>query len=198
MDKENKAGENLDNKNQSEEVVLTPEEEAEQAELEEFINEFTEDDYEDAEKVEKLKAAHKQLKTTIAQKNHYRDKYKESVKKPEDKKPEDKKSDAAPAENKSKFDKADILEFQIDQKIPKEVARTVASFAEANGLTLEQAIEHDVMKPYVKAKVDSIEVDQATVPPRNRGGSKLPEKDWSKASNADIVAQRQKIMRAGR
>ncbi len=193
MDETQKAGENLENKNQLEEIVLTPEQEAEQAKLEEFINEFTEDDYEDAEKVEKLKAAHKQLKTTIAQKNHYRSKYNEVVKKPEEK-----KNDAAPAENKSKFDKADILEFQLDQKIPKEVARTVANFAEANGLTLEQAIEHEVMKPYVKAKVDSMEVDDAIVAPRNRGGSKPPEKDWSKASNAEIVAQRQRIMRGGR
>lgn len=194
----NKAGENLDNKNQSEELVLTPEQEAEQAALEEFINGFTEADYEDAEKVEKLKEAHKQLKTTIAQKNHYRDKYNGLVKKPDEKKPEEKKPDATPVENKSKFDKADILEFQLDHRLPKEVANTVAKFAEANQLTLEQAMNHEVIKPYVKEKVTSIEIDDASVPPRNRGGSKQPEKDWSKATNAEIVAQRQAIMRAGR
>lgn len=196
MDKDKKGGENLDPKIAEQLEKLTPEEIQEVEEAEEFINNFNEEDLENAsdEDKDKLKDALKKAKTTINQKRHFRDKLKkleEGDKKPDQ--PIKKKSDS----DSETITKADETEFRLDTGFSKDVIKEIADYARSLGITLQQAAEKPAMKALIKEKQDSDEIDNATYGSKKRAGGGTHEngniKDWSTASREDIIKHRNKI-----
>lgn len=197
---DNNGGENLDEKNQFvPEDEMSEEDQQKLKESEEFILNFKPEDLEtaDDETKAKLEDALKKAQTTIAQKRHYRGKW-ESVKpKPgAPAAPATPAAPAAPASGPTGPDRDAETDFRLDHpELPKEVQKEVIKFARANGLTPEDALKNPIIDTYVKDAKKKASVEDATPGPTEGGRGSGPQaKDWSNASQADIVAERNRIM----
>ncbi len=190
MTEEVKPGENQG------EINLSAEELAALEESEKFIEGFKEEDLDDPDKSEELKKHLKNAKTTINQKRHFREKVTTLEKQIQDgtKKPD------VPAKPKDGDDKKSIdptiaLEFRQDHpELSKEVAKEIVEHAKAYGITPEEALAKPVMQSYVKSTQKKEDIEDASIGEGKKGGaSEIAKRDWSTASEAEIIAQRNKI-----
>lgn len=178
---------------------LTAEQLAEIEESEKFILDFKDEDLNDPDKSEELKKHLDRTKTTIHQKKHFRDKvanlekelepFKKAPKPNPEKKPDQ--------NNDSKEDDRTLaVEFRQDHpELPREVALEVIAHAKAYGITPEEALAKPVIQSYIKSTQKQEDVDEGSPKPKGGGsGSGIEKKDWSNASEAEIEAQRRKIM----
>lgn len=178
---------------------LTAEQLAEIEESEKFILDFKDEDLNDPDKSEELKKHLDRTKTTIHQKKHFRDKvanlekelepFKKAPKPNQEKKPDQ--------NNDSKEDDRTLaVEFRQDHpELPREVALEVIAHAKAYGITPEEALAKPVIQSYIKSTQKQEDVDEGSPKPKGGGsGSGIEKKDWSNASEAEIEAQRRKIM----
>lgn len=191
---EQKAGENPSEINVEN---LTAEQLAEIEESEKFILDFKDEDLNDPDKSDELKKHLDRTKTTIHQKKHFREKVGilekelEPFKKP---KAPEKKPDQ---NNDSKEDDRTLaVEFRQDHpELPREVALEVIAHAKAYNITPEEALAKPVIQSYIKSTQKQEDVDEGSPKPKGGGsGSGIEKKDWSNASEAEIEAQRRKIM----
>ena len=190
MTEENKNGEN------HEEINLSAEELAALEESEKFIEGFKEEDLNDPDKSEELAKHLKNAKTTINQKRHFRDKVTTLEKQIQDgtKKP-DVPAKPKDGEDKKGLDPTIALEFRQDHpELSKEVAKEICEHAKAYGITPEEALAKPVMQSYVKSTQKKDDIEDASIGEGKKGSvSEIAKRDWSTASEAEIVAQRNKI-----
>lgn len=177
---------------------MTAEQQQEIAAAEDFVLGFTDDDYADPDKVDELKKHQEKLKTTIHQKRHYREKAKKVVTPapatPPEKKPENTAAPAAAADDT----KAEKIEFRQDHpELSKDLVNDIFDHAKVKGITPYQALELPLIKQMIKSKQTKEDVEDASVPPARKSGSGIEKKDWSTASQEEIVAQRNKILGPG-
>lgn len=165
---------------------------------EDFIANFKDEDLADPDKAEELKKALAMGKTTVHQKRHYRDKVADLEKKlkPEEKKPgEVKPGEPAPVA-KTEIDPYVKVSFRQDHpELSKEVAEEIFKHATAYKVSPEEALKNPIIQKYVKDNQTQNDVEDASVRPGNRSGAGVEKKDWSKASQAEIEAQRNQNMR---
>lgn len=180
---------------------MSPEEIQAITDAEEFVLNFKDEDYDDPDKFAELKEKQAQLKTTIHQKRHFREKVKElsTQKPPAPTKPEEKKPEKKEEKEEAKgVDTATANEFRLDHpELPKEVAKRVIAHASAYNISPEEALKDPLMKKYVEDELNKKDIDDASTAPGNRSGTGPKQKDWSTASEADIQAQRNKVMGFG-
>lgn len=179
---------------------LTAEQLAEIEESEKFILDFKDEDYNDPDKSEELKKHLATARTTIHQKKHFREKvtnlekelepFKKAPKPNPEKKPDQ--------NNDSKEDNRTLaVEFRQDHpELPREVALEVIAHAKAYGITPEEALVTPVIKNYIKSTQKDEDIDEGSPKPKGGGGSitGIEKRDWSNATEAEIQAQRNKIM----
>lgn len=193
-------GENQDPEDQNQfvsEEEMSEEDRKALQENEDFILNFKDEDLEDEEKkdkLEKLLADRKILATTIAQKRHYREKVKPG-KTPAAAAP------AAPAATQEKpvDDTSTMLTFRLDHpELSKDVAKEVIDFARAHKISPDEALKKPVIKSYIASAKKDEDVEDATPGPSRGGrGSGPAAKDWSKASQAEVEAERARIQAQG-
>lgn len=186
---------------------LSPEELTAQTENEDFILNFSEEDSQDPDKVEKLNELLKDAKTTIHQKRHYRSKFEEATKPPETpevpkpevpKTPETPAVPATPVTPEDGVDPVKKITFRQDHpELPKEVAEQIFAHADAYKIDPEEALKSDLIQNYIENTKNSADVVDASIPPGGAPGSEVGKKDWSTASQTDVEAQRNKILNPG-
>lgn len=184
------------------ESQMTPEELKALQESEDFITNFKEEDFADPDKTEELRKRLADAKTTVHQKRHYRGKVTEletKLKEKDTKPGEQKPGNAAPAqpaaEAKKDIDPYVKVSFRQDHpELSKEVAEVVFKHAVAFGIQPEEALKDPIVQKYVKENQNKNDVEDASIAPGNRSQTDLGKKDWSKATEAEIVAQRNKIL----
>lgn len=194
---EEKAGENPSEINVEN---LTAEQLAEIEESEKFILDFKDEDLDDPDKSAELKKHLDRTKTTIHQKKHFREKaanlekelepFKKAPKPNPEKKPDQNNQPG------KEDDRTLAVEFRQDHpELPREVALEVIAHAKAYGITPEEALAKPVIQSYIKSTQKQEDVDEGSPKPKGGGsGSGIEKKDWSNASEAEIEAQRRKIM----
>lgn len=168
---------------------------------EEFIANFKEEDKADPEKVTKLnEAILRSAQTTVHQKRHYRDALKKAKEGAAPAAPTG-PTGPAPVEKKDEvkgIDPTVANTFRIDHpELSKEAAKLVLDHAAKTGEDPEEALKNPMVKSYLKSLANGEDIDSASPAPSNRSGSGIAEKDWSTASEADIVAQRNKMLGQG-
>lgn len=185
------------------EEAMTPEDLTALQESEDFITNFKEEDFDDPDKTEELRKRLGQAKTTVHQKRHYRDKVTELTgklkdagtppKPPKEEKPEEKKEgeDAAPAP----IDPVVALTFRQDHpELTKAVAEEVLAHALAYKITPEEALKKPMVKRFIEDNKDKEDIEDASIAPENRSGQGTERKDWSTASEKEIVAERNRVL----
>ncbi len=194
MSTEIKNGENHEEINLEED--FTPEVLQEIADAEAEIEALKDKEFDDLSDEERIKFKEatevltKNLKTTIAQKNHWKQKATKANEKPEDKKPAESKK-----QEDEKITKTDILEFRQDTGYSKDIVQEIADYAKAHGLTLEEAEKKPIIQTYIKNVEKEREVDGASVAPSRRGNSApvTKERDWSTVSKAEFLKKRNEV-----
>lgn len=178
---------------------LTAEQLAEIEESEKFILDFKDEDLDDPDKSAELKKHLDRTKTTIHQKKHFREKvnilekelepFKKAPKPTPEKKP-DQNNDSKDS------DRTLAVEFRQDHpELPREVALEVIAHAKAYNITPEEALAKPVIQSYIKSLQKEEDVNEGSPKPKGGGsGSGIEKKDWSNASEAEIEAQRRRIM----
>lgn len=170
---------------------MTEEELKELNDAEEFISKFSEEDFQDTEKVEKLEAALKSAKTTVAQKKHFR----ELLKKAKDENPEATVTTEKKEIKVEGIDPAVSTEFRLDHpELSKVQAKKVLEHAGAYKIDPEMALADPLMQKYIEGTNTREDVDDASPTPAVTGGGEIGTKDWSKATQAEMDAQRNKMM----
>lgn len=178
---------------------LTAEQLAEIEESEKFILDFKDEDLNDPDKSEELKKHLDRTKTTIHQKKHFREKVTNLEKELEPfKKPKapEKKPDQNNQPGKED-DRTLAVEFRQDHpELSREVALEVIAHAKAYGITPEEALAKPVIKSYIKSVQKDEDIDEGSPQPKGGGGSitGIEKRDWSNATEAEIQAQRNKIL----
>lgn len=187
---------------------LTPEQIADVEAAEKFILEFKDEDYEDPEKIEELKKAHKQAQTTIHQKVHFRDKAKKledalsannidpATGKPKVAAPATTTTTTTKKEEAPKgVDPLQVVTFRQDNpSLSKEVVAEIARIAGAFGISMEEAAGTETGKAVIKTLGNKESNADASLPPSRKSGTGLEKKDWSTASPAEIEAKRNQIL----
>lgn len=198
-------GENQFDKNQfKSEDEMTPDEIKAQEEKENLILNFKEEDLQDDEKRAQLEEALKNSKTTIAQKRHYREKFRELAQnggKGQSAAPAGKSDQPSAAQNSGEsFETSAIIELRQDNPwMGKDVAKEIVEMAKSRG----ESVSATMARPYVAAWLqqvkNDIEVEEASLPPSRKGGggSGAEERDWSTATPEEIEKQRLKILSRG-
>lgn len=179
---------------------LTAEQLAEVEESEKFILDFKDEDLDDPEKSAELKKHLDRAKTTIHQKKHFRAKvstlekelepFKKTPSKKEEKQPDQKNNDAG-------NDTLTLVTFRQDHpELSKEVASEIVAHAKAYGITAEEAFVKPVIQSYIKSTQKQEDVDEGSPAPKGGGGNGtgIEKRDWSNASEAEVEAQRKRIL----
>lgn len=172
--------------------------------LEEEIMAMTEEELaNDPEKQEKLKDYNlNKAKETIQQKRHWREKAKKEEpappKKPEPATPP-KKEEAGKDDSVQEVRRVqEHIDFRLDHpELPKNVIDEVSEFARANNLTLEKALNRPLIQKYIEDKKIKRDTLAASPTSKNRSTPAAGEKDWSKASLAEIKQHRSEIISRG-
>lgn len=199
-----KETEKTENQFKSEEE-MTPEEKQQLEADEKLILETTDDDLTDPDKVEALTKAIKNAQTTIHQKRHYRDKVKELTDKlppaegsKKDEKKDEKKNDKKDEKKDGTIDRTTKLEFGQDHpEFSKDLRNEILEYAGALGIAPEKALEKSVVKQMIAAAERKEDVDEASSAPSKKGAPAPAKKDWANASEAEIIAQRNKNLGQG-
>jgi len=183
---------------------MTPEELQAQTEAEDFVVGFKDEDYEDPDKVEKLKGAQKLLATTIHQKRHYRGKVEELSKpatpaKPEEKKPETPATPTTPGgETTNQVDPYKVVTFRQDHpELSRDVVKEIVEYAGSLKIDPEEALAKPLVQSMIKNAQTAEDVADASTAPEYRGTSGTEKRDWSTATPQEVEAQRNKIMYGG-
>lgn len=181
---------------------LSAEQLAEIEESEKFILDFKDEDLDDPDKSAELKKHLDRTKTTIHQKKHFREKVNilEKELEPFKKAPKPNPEKKPDQNNDSKdSDRTLAVEFRQDHpELPREVALEVIAHAKAYNITPEEALAKPVIQSYIKSIQKQEDVDEGSPKPKGGGsGSGIEKRDWSTASEAEIEAQRRKIMNQG-
>ena len=186
------------------EETMTPEELQAQTENEEFILNFSEEDSNDPDKVEKLQSLLKDAQTTIHQKRHYRTKFEEASKNakplgsettPPEKKEEPKGTPASPENG---IDPVKKIEFRQDHpELSKEVVTEILDYAGAKKISPEEALKSSLIQTLIEKSHRQADVDDASIAPNRAPASDLGKKDWSNATQAEVEARRNQILNGG-
>lgn len=198
---------NEDNKNGAIDVEnLSTEQIAAIEASDEFIVNFKEEDYDDPDKVEELRKHMEVSKTTIHQKRHFRDKVtklEDQIKtgsgKPPVKKEEKPGNDGKPDNGGNKgVDPVQVVGFRQDNpSLSKAVVAEITRIAGAFGISMEEAAASETGKAVIKTMGNVESNLDSSVAPSRKTGTGLEKKDWSNASQAEIEAQRHKVMTGG-
>lgn len=186
---------------------VKPEEEMTAEELtalnadEDFIANFKEEDKSDPEKVTQLnEAILRSAQTTIHQKRHYREKAKGATG------PAAPAAPAAPApgatgptgpaqETVKGIDPTVANTFRIDHpELTKEAAKIVLEHAAKTGDDPEESLKSPMVKSYLASLANAEDLEDGSPAPSNRSGSGIADKDWSTATEAEIAAERNRVM----
>lgn len=151
----------------------------------------------DPAKAEKLKEYDlKHAKTTIKQKQHWREKAKAA--KPEAKDPAtEPKPKEAPAAANEEFAKREArLDFRIEHpEVSKALINEIEEFAVANKITLEEAFKRPIVQEIVEKRKTKDDVMRASPSSKHRSNAASdPNKDWSRATNEEVAAKRREIL----
>lgn len=184
---------------------MTPEARAELQKNEDLIAGFKPEDLKDPAKAEELAKALASAKTTVHQKRHYRDKYTEATK-PKPAAPAAPVAPAAgapaapaPAADKKGIDPIVALTFKQDHpELDRDVANHVIDHAAAYGVTPEEALKNPIVAKFVQGKIDEKAVGDAGIPPKPKASTAPARRDWSTASQAEIDAERNRILGGAR
>lgn len=180
---------------------MTPEQQKEITESEDFVLRFKSEDYEDPDKVEELKKHQERLKTTIHQKRHYRTKFQEATKKNNETDPE--VPPTKPGEKKPKDDVVvensnAIIEFRQDHpELSKAIVKEIFDHATVKKITAEEAFKLPLIQRLIKDSQSKDDVEDASVTPVRKAGSGIEKKNWDNASESEIIAERNKMMGGG-
>lgn len=167
-----------------------------------FIVEFTEDDYNDPDKVEELRKHMERSKTSIHQKRHFRDKAGRLEKELATKVPGKKENENPPApkaeDKKSVVEPYQIVTFRQDNpSMSKETVAEISKLAGAFGISMEEAAASETGKAVIKTLENKESNADASIAPSRKTGAGLEKKDWSTASPAEMEAQRNRILTQG-
>lgn len=180
------------------EEEMTEEERAALAASEDFITNFKDEDFADEAKVEELKKALADSKTTVHQKRHYREKVGELTKTLSEKEgttPPKKEEAAAPA---APAPSTAMIEFRQDHPgLTREAVKEIFDYAKVKGITEEAALETPIIKAMLKQMDTKEDVEDASVTPTAPSATGIEKRDWSTATPAEIAAQRAAIERSG-
>lgn len=195
-----KETEKTENQFKSEDEMTAEEKQQLEAD-EELILGTTDDDLTDPDKVEALTKAMKNARTTIHQKRHYRDKVAELTEKlkPAPAEAPKKKDEEKKDEKKdSGVDRTTALEFGQDHpEFSKDLRKEIIEYAGALGIHPEKALEKSVVKQMIAAAERKEDVDEASSEPSKKGAPAPAKKDWGSATEAEIIAQRNKNLGQG-
>lgn len=194
------AGQHDDNHENENESELTPEQKAQQ-EAEDFILNFKDEDYDDPEKVKKLEDIQKNnklLKTTIQQKNHWRQKA--TANKPEPAAPA--KTPKAPVKTETdtkdqRYSGDALTDFRLDHReLDKATVSEIVKYAKANDCTLDEAMKAEPIKIMVREKAKKEDVEDASINSNQnrKPASGIAARDWTNASREEIEKERLRIM----
>lgn len=169
-------------------------------ESEKFILDFKDEDHDDPEKAAELKKHLATARTTIHQKKHFREKVATLEKELEPfKKPKNPPAKKEPDQNNNSqdSDRTVAVEFRQDHpELPRAVALEIIAHAKAYGITPEEALVKPVIQTYIKSTQKEEDIDEGSPKPKGGGGSGsgIEKRDWSNATEAEIQAQRNKVM----
>lgn len=179
------------------EEEMTEDERTALAASEDFIVNFTDEDYADPEKVEELKQALAAAKTTVHQKRHFREKVTDLETKLNEKDgttPPKKEETPAPAAQPS----TEMIEFRQDHPgLTRAAVQEVFDYAKVKNITPEAALETPVIKAALKAMDTKEDVEDASVTPTAPSATGIEKRDWSRATPQEIAAHRATIERGG-
>lgn len=174
------------------EFVETPE----QLEAEKFITNFKDEDYDDPDAVDQLKAAQKAVKTTIAQKNHWRNKAADLAK---PKSPEAAPVTPVPPTNIQSNELVQKVAFKQDHPdLPKEAVDELFVYAKAHNMDPEKAMERPMVKSFIKTITDNADISDATPKPSGSSKVTIPTDDWKNMPRKEFLQKRDQIMRDAR
>lgn len=170
-------------------------------ESEEFIENFKDEDFEDPDKAEEIRKRLKDAQTTIHQKRHYRDKVKdlakelETLKKPPEEKKPEKKEEKKEGSDSVHVDPIVALTFRQDHpEVPRAVVQEILDYAGVKQITPEEALKKSFIQTMIKEEKTKEDAEDAGISPTRKGAPEGGKKDWSNASEADVRAQRNKIL----
>ncbi len=193
-------GENLPNQSTTgaDEAASLEQETPEQIAAEEFVKNFKEEDWADPEQVTKLQEAHKALKTTIAQKNHWRTKATDKTKTetPAPTVPNPQGAAAPTSVTDQSTEQLQRIGFRQDHPdLPKEAVDEVFLYAKAHKMDPEEALKRPAIQSYVQTLKNNAAIAGAS--PKPSGPSKIDAGavDWGKADSKTVNATREQIMR---
>lgn len=172
------------------------------AEDEQFLLSINEEDVTtlSPDDLARLASLTKNLKTTIHQKNHWKQKANVSVETPANKPPEEsKKTTQTPAPNSTDEERAAKIEFRQDHpELSKEDISEIFALAKARGITPDAALDTPIVKAMLKDKADAKEVDDATPKPAQRVQRSPAAPDPSKMDAKAFRDYRDKLLRERR
>lgn len=180
------------------EEEMTADELTQLQEAEKFLLEFKEEDLQDPDKAEELGKRLKDAQTTIHQKRHYRDQVNELKKNLPPVKPAESAAapEKKPAEEAAPEGVSRLAFVELRQEYPdlsKEVAKEILEYASAKKISPEDAMKSPIIQTMVREDKAKRDAEDASIASGQRSGTGAQPKDWSQATEAEVVAERQRI-----
>lgn len=151
------------------------------------------------EDIARLATLSKKFKTTIHQKNHWKEKASSTEKPPANTPPAETPKAPQASSTSTDDDRAAKIEFRQDHpELTKEDIAEIFALAKARGITPDKALETPIVKAMLKDKASTNEVDDATPKPNARVAKTPKEPDISTMDAKQFREHRDKLLRERR